>query len=87
MRAEAARLAAHPADAATAARVEELVGELAARMGWEEDRDKAALSVACPYCHAKPRERCTGKGGRPLRQSPAHPARIEAQAAARKQAS
>lgn len=87
MRDEAARLAAHPADAAKAAKVEEVVNELASRMGWEDDRDKAAMSVECPYCHAKPRERCTGKGGRPLRQSPAHPARVDAQADARKRAS
>lgn len=44
--------------------------EAAARRAW--------LAVACPHCHARPDHPCTGSGGRPLRKTCAHPARLDA---------
>lgn len=69
-----------PANPAAAERIQEIVAEVGEKLGWAADRDRSALTVACPFCRAQPRERCTSKDGRQLKQSPAHPARIEAQA-------
>jgi len=33
--------------------------------------------VPCPYCKARPHQRCTGYGGRPLK-ALAHPSRLDA---------
>lgn len=43
-------------------------GEAAAR--------RLYMDATCPHCKAGPGQRCTGFDGRPLRKSPAHPARM-----------
>lgn len=80
MRHELQQLDAAPVNPAAADRIQQIVNQVSERLGWEADRDRSAMTVECPYCHAKPRERCTTKDGKRLRLSPAHPARVEAQA-------
>jgi hypothetical protein len=81
MRDEALALEAAPTDPAAAARIQQIVGELAQHMGWSEghrDREGFALRVACPHCHAAPGVRCTSPStGKPLKESPCHPSRAE----------
>jgi hypothetical protein len=49
-----------------------------ARAQAEADARRAWLAVACPHCRARPDHPCTGSGGRPLRKTFAHPARLDA---------
>jgi len=81
MREEALALEAAPTDPAAAARIQQIVGELAQHMGWSEGhRDRAgfALRVACPHCHAAVGARCTSLStGKPLKESACHPSRAE----------
>ncbi len=44
----------------------------------EADARRAWLAVACPHCHAGLEHPCIGPGGRPLRKTAAHPARLDA---------
>jgi hypothetical protein len=85
MREEALALTAAPENPAVASRVQEIVGALANRMGWEDsDRPRSgfALQVRCPHCGASEGVRCTQPStGAALKQSSAHPARTEALAA------
>lgn len=83
MRDEALAIESGPVHPEVAARVEKVVAELAAGMGWDRDRtsrsEKFGLKVACPHCGAKPGEKCTGRTTRqPLREATMHPARAEA---------
>lgn len=39
---------------------------------------RAVLAVTCPYCKARPNQRCTGYAGRPLTSALAHPSRLDA---------
>jgi len=43
----------------------------------DADARRTWLAVPCPYCDARPNNRCAGPGGRPLARSPAHPARLD----------
>jgi hypothetical protein len=81
-RAEQARLEALPADPAAVERVREIVGGIAARMGWPVDEVEQAspvpvLAVPCPHCLASAGTSCTANG-RPLQKTRCHPSRSEA---------
>lgn len=83
LRDEALALEAGPKDPEVAARVEKVVAELAAGMGWDRDRagrsEKFGLKVRCPHCDAGAGQKCTGRTtGQPLREASMHPARAEA---------
>lgn len=84
MREEAARAQA-PVDHASAARIRQVMGELAEQLGWSEEpraREGFALRVPCPHCGAGVGARCTNPGsGRPLSTQPCHPSRADALAA------
>lgn len=71
-----------PVNPAGQERIQQIVADVGASLGWESGRDRSALTVRCPYCGAGPKQRCTGKDGQALAKSPAHPARVEAQAEA-----
>lgn len=82
-----AELTAGPANPAAQRRAAELVRTIYRNQrGFEpDDGDPArreAMTVACPWptCRAAVGEACKGPGGRPLLQSPAHDARIQAAA-------
>jgi len=78
MRDEALAIEAGPVHPEVAARVEQVVAELAAGMGWDRTKraEKFGLQVGCPHCGAKAGEKCTQiKTGQALRESSMHPAR------------
>lgn len=81
LRQQQRELEAAPVDPAAAARIQQVVGELAQSMGWSEerqDRKGFALRVACPHCHAPAGVRCSQpSSGRPLKESACHPSRAE----------
>lgn len=83
MRDEALAIEAGPVHPEVAARVEKVVAELAAGMGWDRDRtsrsEKFGLKVRCPHCGAGVGQKCTGRTtGQPLRENAMHPAREQA---------
>jgi hypothetical protein len=81
LRAETLAIESGPVHPEVQARVEKVVAELAAGMGWDRSsrKEKFGLQVACPHCGAKPGEKCTGRTtGQPLRENTMHPARAEA---------
>ncbi|MBP2370273.1 zinc finger domain-containing protein [Pseudonocardia parietis] len=83
---EAARLAAAPpADPASRARIDQVIGRLSSRLGWPADPGdddgatrRGVLDRVCPHCKAGPGARCVGPAGKPLTLSPHHPARVAA---------
>lgn len=83
MRDEALALAAAPVDPAAAERIQQVVADVADRLGWDADRATAgtALKVRCPHCGAAPGVRCVAAStGKALAQSACHPSRADAQA-------
>jgi hypothetical protein len=82
MREEAARIARNPGDPAAAERIEQIVAEVAQNLGWDDDRQpgQTALKVGCPHCGVPAGKRCVNNRGLPLKESPCHPSRYEAQA-------
>jgi hypothetical protein len=81
LRQQQAELEAAPVDPAAAARIQQVIGELAQQMGWsEEHQDRAgfALRVACPHCGSAVGVRCTSRSsGKPLKESACHPSRAD----------
>lgn len=81
LRAEQAALEAAPADPAAAARINQIIGELARNMGWSEDgtdRSGFALRVPCPHCHAAEGTRCVSPTtGKALKHAACHPSRAD----------
>jgi hypothetical protein len=81
LRAETLAIESGPVHPEVAARVEKVVAELAAGMGWDRGsrKEKFGLQVDCPHCGAKAGQKCTARStGQPLRESTMHPARAEA---------
>lgn len=80
LRDEALAIEAGPVHPEVAARVEKVVAELAAGMGWDREHrgSKYGLQVACPHCGAPAGSKCSqSKTGKPLKESAMHPARAE----------
>jgi hypothetical protein len=81
LRDEALAIEAGPVHPEVAARVEKVVAEIAAGMGWDRENrgSKFGLQVVCPHCGAGLGAKCTQpKTGQTLRESAMHPARAEA---------
>lgn len=81
MREETLAIESGPVHPEVAARVERVVAELAAGMGWDRGsrKEKFGLQVDCPHCGAKAGQKCTARStGQPLREASMHPARAEA---------
>lgn len=81
LRQQQAALEAAPTNPAVAARIQQVIGQLAQRMGWSEestDRTGFALKVRCPHCNASPGNRCVSPTtGKPLKQAACHPSRAD----------
>lgn len=82
--AEVKALTAAPATAPEITLAERFAIEQAHRKGTDPDiaaaeatAHRLVLTVPCPYCKARPHQRCTGYGGRPLK-ALAHPSRLDA---------
>lgn len=75
------RAALPPADPASAAQVAAVVAEVGRDLGWSDHtlEARSALSVACPWCRARPGEPCTrpNRAGGNVATRP-HPIRREA---------
>jgi hypothetical protein len=81
LRQEQAALEATPVNPAAANRIQQIIGQLAKRMGWTEestDRSGFALKVRCPHCNAAPGNRCVSlTSGQPLKKAACHPSRTD----------
>lgn len=85
LREEQQRMESRPADPATAERVREVVTEIVAKLGWEDDPGTTPRAIApllsepCPHCGATVGSHCTTGPPhfRALRKSGCHPARAE----------
>lgn len=82
MREQHAQLEAGPTDPAAAARIEQLVAEVANNLGWDRDQHRpgsAALRVRCPHCGVPEGARCVSpSSGKTLRRAASHPSRADA---------
>lgn len=83
--AEVKALNAAPITAPVMTLAERFAIEQAHRKGTDPDiaaaeatAHRAVLAVACPYCKARPNQRCTSYGGQPLTATIAHPSRLDA---------